>query len=94
MNDNWQVSCRLDERHCQIALVCLGHFVAIESDGSPFPDDDDDDDGGARSLVNTDRLSTVSDDPTWSGLADGVKDILRMNKYETRQQTSASEGSK
>ena len=72
------------EQHSPIALVCPGHFVAIESDGSPS----DDDDQGATSLVSTDRLSTVSDDATWSGLAEGVKDILRMNKYETRQKTS------
>jgi len=35
---------------------------------------------------NPDRLSIISDDPNWSQLAEDVKDILRMKKYEIRQQ--------
>jgi hypothetical protein len=37
-------------------------------------------------LLNADGLSMISDESNWSELAEDVKDILRMKKYEIRQE--------
>ncbi|CAF1277470.1 unnamed protein product [Adineta steineri] len=56
-----------------------GRFAVIESDSSQSDNED-------HQSSNTDRLSIISDDSTWSELAEDVKDILRMKKYEVRHQ--------
>ncbi|UJR27655.1 hypothetical protein I4U23_008936 [Adineta vaga] len=56
-----------------------GRFVVIDSQSSQSDDEN-------TSSLTTDRLSTISDDDNWSNLADDVKDILRMKKYEIRKE--------
>ncbi|CAF3769661.1 unnamed protein product [Adineta steineri] len=56
-----------------------GRYAVIESDSSQSDNED-------LQSSNTDRLSIISDDPNWSELAEDVKDILRMKKYEVRHQ--------
>jgi len=57
----------------------LGRYAVIESDTS-----DSDNENSLSS--NSERLSIISDDPNWSELAEDVKDILRMKKYQIRQE--------
>ncbi|CAF0891715.1 unnamed protein product [Rotaria sordida] len=59
------------------AMIC--RFTVIESDSSQS------DNENSRSS-NIDRLSIISDDSNWFDLAEDVKDILRMKKYEIRHQ--------
>ncbi|CAF4589241.1 unnamed protein product, partial [Rotaria magnacalcarata] len=54
-------------------------FTVMESDSSQSDDEN-------PLSLNTDRLSIISDDADWFGLAEDVKDILRMKKNEIRHQ--------
>ncbi|CAM4769649.1 unnamed protein product [Rotaria magnacalcarata] len=56
-----------------------GRFTVMESDSSQSDDEN-------PLSLNTDRLSIISDDADWFGLAEDVKDILRMKKNEIRHQ--------
>ncbi|CAF3733523.1 unnamed protein product [Rotaria sordida] len=57
----------------------ISRFTVTESDSSQS------DNENSRSS-NIDRLSIISDDSNWFDLAEDVKDILRMKKYEIRHQ--------
>jgi hypothetical protein len=62
-----------------IYRIFLGRYAVIESDTS-----ESDNENSLSS--NPERLSIISDDPNWSELAEDVKDILRMKKYQIRQE--------
>ncbi|CAF3433667.1 unnamed protein product [Rotaria sp. Silwood2] len=65
------------ETSCTIHMTC--RFTVIESDSSQSDNEN-------SPSSNTDRLSTISDDSNWFDLAEDVKDILRMKKYEIRHE--------
>ncbi|CAF2606103.1 unnamed protein product [Rotaria sp. Silwood2] len=70
----------LDRSLCAIEfLLQNGRFTVIESDSSQSDNEN-------SPSSNTDRLSTISDDSNWFDLAEDVKDILRMKKYEIRHE--------
>ena len=48
--------------------------------------DDSESDTNHPPSPHPDRLSIISDDSNWSELGDDVKDILRMKKYQNRQE--------
>ena len=55
----------------------LGRFAVVESESSPSDDE--------HLLPSTEnRISAESDDPSWSGLAEDVKDILRMKRDQQK----------
>ncbi|CAF0801787.1 unnamed protein product [Adineta ricciae] len=58
-------------------LSYLGRFVVIDNDSSQS-------DNEQVATTTSDRASIVSDDADWSGLAEDVKDVLRMKKHAIR----------
>ncbi|CAF0766338.1 unnamed protein product [Adineta ricciae] len=63
--------------HIKFYLSYLGRFVVIESDSCQSDDEQ-------VATTKSDRASIASDDADWSGLAEDVKDVLRMKKHATR----------
>lgn len=67
-----------------LIIYDLGRFAIVESESSQSDDE-------KSPSNNLNRVSTESDDPIWSDLADDVKDILRMKREQQKHHNQIRE---